>query len=91
MKKLILGMTLVLASSASIARDDIGRYSVEELLSTAKAEQALDSNIKLFFGKQKAGEVKSTYGEVQTNKKTNAFNKSDKEACQWVMLSALKA
>lgn len=91
MKKLILGVSLVLAASTATARDDIGRYSVEELLSTAKAEQALDPNIKLFFGKQKAGEVKSTYGEVQTNKKTNAFNKSDKEACQWVMLSALKS
>ena len=27
---------------------------------------------------------------IKTNKKTNAFNKSDLEACQWVFLSALK-
>ena len=30
------------------------------------------------------------FGEHRTNKKTNAFNKSDKEACDWVLLSALK-
>ena len=29
------------------------------------------------------------FGEFRTNKKTNAFGKSDLEACQWVMLSAL--
>ncbi|MFY8352284.1 excinuclease ABC subunit A [Pseudoalteromonas sp. SSM20] len=91
MKKLILGVSLVLAASTATARDDIGRYSVDELLKTSKAQQTLDPEIKLFFGKQDAGKVLSTYGEVQTNKKTNAVNKSDKEACQWVMLSALKA
>lgn len=91
MKKLILGVSLVLASTTATARDDIGRYSVDELLKTSKAQQVLDPEIKLFFGKQDAGKVLSTYGEVQTNKKTNAVNKSDKEACQWVMLSALKA
>ncbi|MDE3271991.1 excinuclease ABC subunit A [Pseudoalteromonas sp. G4] len=91
MKKLILGVSLVLAATTATARDDIGRYSVDELLKTSKAQQTLDPEIKLFFGKQDAGKVLSTYGEVQTNKKTNAVNKSDKEACQWVMLSALKA
>lgn len=91
MKKLILGVSLVVAATTATARDDIGRYSVDELLKTSKAQQTLDPEIKLFFGKQDAGKVLSTYGEVQTNKKTNAVNKSDKEACQWVMLSALKA
>ena len=84
-------MSLVLASTAASARDDIGKYSISELLATTKAEQALSQDIKLFFGNQNAGAIKSTYGEVQTNKKTNAVNKSDKEACQWVMLTALKA
>ena len=30
-------------------------------------------------------------GEIKTNKKTNAFKKSDLDACQWAFLSALKA
>ncbi len=30
-------------------------------------------------------------GEDVTNKKTNAANKSDAEACRWVALSALRA
>jgi uncharacterized protein YbjQ (UPF0145 family) len=35
--------------------------------------------------------VSRDLGESRTNKKTNAFGKSDKEACQWVFLSAMIA
>lgn len=73
------------------AADRISSYSVEKLLATSKAEQALVDDVKLYFGSQSYGEAKDTYGEVMTNKKTNAFMKSDQEACEWVMLSALKA
>ena len=33
--------------------------------------------------------VIKNFGEYRTNKKTNAFGKSDHEACNWVMMSAL--
>ena len=36
-------------------------------------------------------EVIKNLGTVKTNKKTNAFNKSDEEACMWVFLSAMIA
>ncbi len=35
--------------------------------------------------------VQQRLGEDVTNKKTNAANKSDAEACRWVALSALRA
>ena len=78
-------------STNAYARDDVLRFDIAELLAIEKAKEALDQNIKLYFSAQTHGKVKAEYGVISTNKKTNAFNKSDKEACQWVMLSALKA
>jgi uncharacterized protein YbjQ (UPF0145 family) len=87
--------SLLLASSlltitAVEARDDIGKYPIQSLLETSKAKEAL-LDIPLYFADQVHTKESSKYGEVITNKKTNAFNKSDQEACEWVMLSALKA
>jgi len=86
----LLFLPLIVIAGASQARDSIGKYSVEELLKTPSAKEVL-LDVPLYFSKQQHGRVLKTYGEVTTNKKTNAFNKTDKEACQWVMLSALIA
>ena len=77
-------------SANSFARDDLQTLPVQALLETTKAKQAL-LDIPLYFADQSHNTIKKTYGEVITNKKTNAFNKTDREACEWVMLSALKA
>lgn len=92
MKKLTLALTLLasIAASSAYARDDVGKYSIAKLLETSKAKDAL-LDIPLYFATQKHKSVAKTYGEVSTNRKTNAFMKSDTEACEWVMLSALKA
>lgn len=92
MKLLTLICVLVacLFSTSSFARDDIQTLPVQALLETTKAKQAL-LDIPLYFADQSHNTIKTTYGEVITNKKTNAFNKTDREACEWVMLSALKA
>ena len=88
--KVLFATALLSLSTTAVARDDIGQYSVAELLATSKAKSAL-LDVPMYFGTQAHGEVKESYGEVMSNKKTNAFNKSDREACEWVMLSALKA
>lgn len=92
MKLLTLACVLVacLFSVNSFARDDLQTLPVQALLETTKAKQAL-LDIPLYFADQSHNTIKKTYGEVITNKKTNAFNKTDREACEWVMLSALKA
>ena len=92
MKLLTLACVLVacLFSINSFARDDIQTLPVQALLETSKAKQAL-LDIPLYFADQSHNSIKTNYGEVITNKKTNAFNKTDREACEWVMLSALKA
>lgn len=93
MKKLaILTMfSLAFFSTSSFARDDIGSYSIENALSSEAAKAKLGTDIKFYFGEQKHPKIIKEFGEFKTNKKTNAFNKSDEEACDWVFLSAMIA
>jgi hypothetical protein len=90
MKKLILALVLAALTTSAYARDDINKYPIAKLLESSKAKEAL-LDIPLYFSTQKHRAITKKYGEVSTNKKTNAFMKSDTEACEWVMLSALKA
>ena len=90
MKKIMIFFLIqFLASTCVFARDTVSDYSVEEALSVEKIKDRLGTEIKFYFGNQEHGQIVKNLGEFRTNKKTNAFNKSDKEACQWVFLSAL--
>lgn len=89
-KSLALALLALMVSANAAARDTIAQYPVQELLQTEKAKEALH-DVPLYFATQAHPEISKSYGEVITNKKTNAFGKSDREACEWVMLSALKA
>lgn len=93
MKKIIiLGLSsLTLFSSLTFARDDIGVYSITEVLSSETAKAKLGNEVQFYFGEQAYAEPLQKLGDLKTNKKTNAFNKSDKEACEWVFLSAMIA
>ena len=78
-------------SSMSYARDDINDYSIQDALSSVHAKDKLGNDVTFHFGKQKHGKVFKKKGLFKTNKKTNAFNKTDSEACEWVFLSAMIA
>ncbi len=93
MKKifLLLLVNLCLVSTNVQARDDVLSFSIQNALGLAAAKEKLGSDVAFYFGEQKHGETKPNYVNVKTNKKTNAFNKSDEEACQWVFLSAMIA
>lgn len=82
-----IAFALLLATPAQ-AREDILTLPLDELLASDDAKQAL-LDVPMFFAGQPLPAVKSSK-EVTTSRKTNAFNKSDEEACRWVMLSALK-
>ncbi len=90
-KFLLLTFTLATlgASADSFARDDQRMQPLQDALTSDAAKDKLDPSIKLYFGNQKHPKVVKEFGEWKTNKKTNAFNKSDKEACEWVFLSAV--
>lgn len=87
---MILVLNILLVSSA-FARDDVGVFSVAEAMALEQTKSALGDSVSFYFGDSKHGKTVKTFGESRTNKKTNAFNKSDKEACQWVFLSAMVA
>jgi len=81
---------LMLTVSVSWARDDIKDYSIKAVLDSEQAKAKLGNDVKFYFGNQKPkGKIVKKFLTVSTNKKTNAFNKSDEEACQWVFLSAM--
>jgi hypothetical protein len=91
MNKYVQLSTLLVALMLSVnasARNDKEMFPLEDALNTPAAKEKLDPEIKLYFGNQSHPKVAKELGEWKTNKKTNGFNKSDKEACEWVFVTA---
>ena len=86
---LITCLTVFLFSTTAQARDDRLQFPIEDLIKLAKDEGKISDDVKFFFGQQKYGKVEQKFGTFSSNKKTNAFNKSDKQACEWAALGAL--
>jgi len=81
---------IVLLGAVNVeARDDRGMWSISEALNTEDAKQKLNKDIQFYFGDQGHPKIIKSFGEYMANKKTNAFNKTDKRACQWNFLSAM--
>jgi uncharacterized protein YbjQ (UPF0145 family) len=89
MKPLFILIFAVTFYSNGFARDTKHMLSISEAMNSTDFQSRLDKNIKLYFGDQDYGKASKTMNTFVTNKKTNAFNKSDEEACRWVFLSAL--
>jgi uncharacterized protein YbjQ (UPF0145 family) len=93
--KYIYKIIVVLAATTYIgtaaARDDIQDYSIAEALATEQAKTILGTNIQFYFGDQPHPAVVKNFSEYGSNRKTNGVNKTDKEACQWAFISAMKA
>ncbi|HSU77387.1 MAG TPA: excinuclease ABC subunit A [Burkholderiales bacterium] len=88
MNRLILLIALVIALPAA-ARDDRLKFPVQGALAKGQSyKEKLDPQIKLYFGKPSKLKVAKTIGEWTSNKKTNAFNKTDQEACDIAFISA---
>lgn len=86
---LLASLTIVVAAGMAQARDTKHLYPVVDAMNTAAAKEKLNGGVKFYFGDQTHPKVERSYGEDFTNKKTNAFNKTDKQACEWVFLSAM--
>ena len=85
---LFAALVIVGLPQQTFSRDDRLMFPIASALSTDAARNRLQG-VDFYFGDQKHPEVLEDLGEFNTNKKTNAFNKSDKQACEWVFLSAL--
>lgn len=79
----------VLSANDASARNDKKMFPIQDAMTTPDAQQKLNQNIKFYFGDQPHPKIARSFGEFQSNKKTNAFNKSDKGACEWAFLSAM--
>jgi uncharacterized protein YbjQ (UPF0145 family) len=86
----ILLFSLLLMSTVTQARDTTLYLPIEEAMNAPAAKEQLNKGIKFYFGKNAPGHSNSK-GSFVANRKTNAFNKSDEEACRWVFLSSLLA
>ncbi|OGB23121.1 MAG: excinuclease ATPase subunit [Burkholderiales bacterium RIFCSPLOWO2_02_FULL_57_36] len=95
MKKLI-ALIIVIGFSFTVAwpahaRDTKHMLPIASAMQVSDAQEKLDGSIRFFFGKQKAPKVLAKLGSDISNRKTNAFGKSDEVACNWAFLSALIA
>ena len=86
---LALIAVLLLSSTNGDTRNTINQYSIEDALAVGEERGRLDNSIRLYFGDQEHPPVARKLGTYTANKKTNAFNKSDREACNWAFLSAM--
>ncbi|MEN5394054.1 excinuclease ATPase subunit [Stenotrophomonas sp. TWI377] len=88
---LMAATALLAVASTAQARDTRVEQSLHELVNSAEARNVgIDGSVKFYLAGEKVS-VLQRLGEDVTNKKTNAANKSDAEACRWVALSALRA
>ncbi len=92
MKTSIAAVAAILAltsASLAVARDDRLMFPVKAALEKGKTtKDKLDPQIRLYFGKQQTPAVEKRIGEWTSNRKTNAANKSDQEACEIAFVSA---
>jgi uncharacterized protein YbjQ (UPF0145 family) len=87
---LILLIVLVLAWSAE-ARNTKHLLPISVALAVKDAQEKLDGSIKFYFGNQETPKIVTKLGSDMSNRKTNAFGKSDEAACNWAFLSAMIA
>ncbi len=88
----ILFSVFLIAGCSSTSEDGLPKkgthhFSIEEALNSERGQLVVDPNVKLYFA---SGKGKVIRRGMVSNKKTNAFNKSAKEACQIAFLSAVK-
>lgn len=86
---LVIIMSLLVLCAPAHARNDYKKFSIDDAFQLAQFKNKLGSDVKFYFGDEKHGRVTKLIGTWPTQKKTNAFNKTDEFACQWALLSAL--
>ena len=82
-------LTDILLSAPAMARDDTLYLPIKDVLNSDMAKEKLDGSVKFHFDSSGGGETLKA--GVVSNRKTNAFGKSDEQACQVAMLSTLIA
>lgn len=91
MKSWIAGAAIALSVLPGIsqARDTMLLLPFDKVIQQMTQEGKLDGIRFYLAGAAPRGKVSVLQANAVTNKKTNAFNKSDTEACEWVLQSAI--
>lgn len=84
---LVFAVALLAGAAPASAADKAVMMPVDQALQTQAAREALDGSVAFYFGDTPHPPVVESFGEFVTNKKTNAFGKSDAVTCQHVVLS----
>ncbi len=85
----VAALLLSAIPSISQARDTELYLDFAKTVQAATQAGRLDGSVKFYLAGQTTPAKPELRGEAVTNKKTNAFNKSDEEACDWALQSAL--
>lgn len=85
----VASLVALMMSPLAMSRDTKHMLSLQDALNTPEAKERLTGEVRFYFGDQKYPGSAQTLMSVVANRKTNAFNKSDEEACKWVFLSAM--
>ena len=91
-KKLAAATALLICALPSIsqARDTAVYLPFDKAVAEATRTGKIDGSVKFYLaGNTPTGNVTVLSAGAVTNKKTNAFNKSDEVACEWVAQSAI--
>ncbi|GAB3092181.1 excinuclease ATPase subunit [Pseudomaricurvus hydrocarbonicus] len=88
LRLMVVALSLTVFSEASMARDDKLFFSLESAMNSDLAKMKLDQEVTFSFGEQ-APAFTDKKGTFVSNKKTNAFNKSDQAACERAFISAM--
>jgi hypothetical protein len=84
---LILCLTTALPVQA---RDTRHLLPIAVAMQAKDAQDKLDGSVKFYFGDQPPPLVVTVLGSDVSNRKTNAFGKSDEKACNRAFLSAVE-
>lgn len=86
----LAALAFAMIPGISQARDTAHFLPFDQVVQEAQNAGRLDGSVKFYLaGKRPAGHVSVVRSGVTTSQKTNAFNKSDEEACSWALQSAL--
>jgi hypothetical protein len=89
-RTLLVCVFFLFASSIADARSTFHDFSAKEATESEKGKEKL-LDIPFYLSGQKHAKVSRDFGVFTSNKRTNAFGKSDEESCRIAFLSAIIA
>ncbi|HEY9144148.1 MAG TPA: excinuclease ATPase subunit [Arenimonas sp.] len=92
MKKLApIFLLAILSAATAEARDSRLHLDFAQAVESGLADGTLDGSVSFHLAGAATPAISKRHGAANSNRKTNALNKSDEEACRWVLMSVLVA